>query len=116
MGEDLNVNYENIDADNYRLITATGLVKVEIQDLRKLFDNSYNKDFMDYFKKKYLVLTSIREKEKDAYENYQRAKEIAKPEERSIVKTFEQEYQKIRNERIKLQAELKEKKEKFFIY
>lgn len=114
--EDLNVKNESINADDFSLITATGSVKVEIQDLRKLFDNSYNKDFMDYFKKKYLVLTSIREKEKDAYENYQKAKEIAKPEERSLLKKFEQEYQRIRNERIKLQAELKEKKEKFYIY
>ena len=60
------------DVEESLLMMAKGNIKVEINDLVRLFyklsSNDMEEDFVRYFKKKYLTLTALREKERQAYE------------------------------------------------
>ncbi|MBQ4530161.1 MAG: hypothetical protein IJA36_06065 [Lachnospiraceae bacterium] len=108
------------EIEEYYLTTATGSVKVEISELIKLIESisakSEKEDFVEYFKQKYIFLTAIRNKEKEAYENYKNAKAIAKAEEYAIVKEMEREYNRVRNERIRLQQEIGSRQKEHFIF
>lgn len=93
------------------LTTAKGNIKVEVNDLVRLFyklsSNDMEDDFVKYFKKKYLTLTALREQEHQAYEYYKQAKGLVKkPEDYELVAGFEKEYQNCRIQRMQLQAEL----------
>lgn len=98
------------------LITAQGSVKVEIRDLRKLFDildiSEKEKEFVRLFEQKYLELTAVRNQEKQAYDFYEKAKGLAKTaEDYEVVKDLEKEYREYRLQRMKLQAETQKKTE-----
>lgn len=108
------------------LAIAEGNVKVEIRDLVKLFEEIEKMsdmpqedgtgDFIKYFKNKYLELTYLRIMEKQTYEHYKKVKEIAKREDYPKVKEFENNYNRIRNERMKVQAETNKEKKKYYLY
>lgn len=96
---------------NERILAIAGDIKVNVQDIRLLYIaiNNNDSNYMDFFEKKYLCLTSIRIEEKQAYENYKIAKKILKEEnDVALVKELQKEYMQIRNKRIGLQNEISE--------
>lgn len=122
-----------MENQDYYLNLAASSVKVEIQDLLKLFERleadrdssgdpdagknrTRESDFVVYFKTKYLEMTSLRLQEKEAYEIYKKVKQIAKREEYQQIKEYENAYNRIRNERIQLQKILDERRAEFYLY
>lgn len=106
--------------DSY-LGKAEGNIKVDICDLVKLFDKlaetEKEKNYIRFFEKKYLTLTALRTAEREAYEDYSKAKELAKkPEDYKIVNEFRDEYEKNRKLRKELQAEVEKENPEYYTF
>lgn len=98
-----------------------GDIKVNVSELERLlwmidhliiYENE--REFFDYFTKKYLLLTSIRKMEKDYYDLLQVAKRI--DDKSSAYFKVLKEYNQFRKQRKELQAELVEIKNSKYSY
>lgn len=98
-----------------------GDIKVSVSELEKLMlivdeliCSDAEREYFDYFTKKYLLLTSLRRKERDAYNNLNLAERLDNKS--SVYIAMIKEYNQLRMQRKKLQAELEEKRNNKYSY
>ncbi len=98
-----------------------GDIKVNVSELEKilhmidpLISTDTDREYFDYFAKKYLLLPSLRRKERDAYNNLNLAGRIDNKS--SVYVEMVKEYNQLRLQRMKLQAELEEVRNNKYSY
>lgn len=98
-----------------------GDIKVNVSELEKLLhmvdpliSNDTDREYFYYFTKKYLLLPSLRRKERDAYNNLNLAGRIDNKS--SVYVDMIKEYNQLRMQRKKLQSELEELRNNKYSY
>ena len=88
-----------------------GDIKVNVSELEKLLhmvelliSTNTDREYFDYFTKKYLLLPSLRRKERDAYNNLNLAGRIDNKS--GLYVEMVKEYNQLRQQRMRLQTEL----------
>ena len=98
-----------------------GDIKVNVSELEKLLliadeliSSDTDREYFEYFTKKYLLLTSLRRKERDAYNNLNLAGRIDNKS--GVYVEMVKEYNQLRMQRMKLQQELEDTRNMKYSY